>query len=168
MYENPTLAIALASGDDHLIPDEKIAEVRKHFEEFYEDVFLELANYGEIEELHVLNNIGAHLIGNVYCKFATEDDAENCLKKVTGRFYGGKPITAEYSPVTDFREARCRQFEEGSCARKLFPFSFSYLTAKIGGGHCNFMHLKPVSRKLKNYVFETMYQEHPDYLQRHK
>ena len=37
----------------------------------------------------------------------------------------------EYSPVTDFREARCRQFDMGECGR---------------GGFCNFMHLKKVSR----------------------
>ncbi len=34
---------------------------------------------------------------------------------------------AEYSPVTDFKEARCRQYDVKDCSR---------------GGYCNFMHLK--------------------------
>ena len=40
-------------------------------------------------------------------------------------------VLAEFSPVADFREATCRQYEENSCSR---------------GGFCNFMHLKPISR----------------------
>jgi hypothetical protein len=40
-------------------------------------------------------------------------------------------VVAEFSPVTDFREATCRQFEENTCNR---------------GGYCNFMHVKPISR----------------------
>ena len=36
--------------------------------------------------------------------------------------------------MTDFKDARCRQFEEATCGR---------------GGYCNFMHLKKVSSKLQ-------------------
>ncbi len=39
----------------------------------------------------------------------------------------GRPLWAELSPVTDFREACCRQNETNECNR---------------GGFCNFMHLK--------------------------
>ena len=46
-----------------------------------------------------------------------------------GRFYAGRPILAQFCPVTDFKDARCRQFEEATCGR---------------GGYCNFMHLKKV------------------------
>jgi len=42
-------------------------------------------------------------------------------------------VTAEFSPVTDFREATCRQYEENTCNR---------------GGYCNFMHVKPISRRV--------------------
>ena len=48
-----------------------------------------------------------------------------------GRYYEGRPIMCEFSPVTDFREATCRQYEENTCTR---------------GGYCNFMHLRPISR----------------------
>ena len=34
-----------------------------------------------------------------------------------GRYYSGKVITPEFSPVTDFRESRCRQYDEGNCTR---------------------------------------------------
>merc|ERR1711928_76177 len=42
------------------------------------------------------------------------------------------------SPVTDFREACCRQYELGECIRS---------------GFCNFMHLKPISRELRRELY---------------
>ena len=45
----------------------------------------------------------------------------------------GRPLYAELSPVTDFREACCRQNENGECNR---------------GGFCNFMHLRLASKGL--------------------
>jgi hypothetical protein len=33
------------------------------------------------------------------------------------RYYAGRLIRAEFSPVTDFREARCRAFHESRCNR---------------------------------------------------
>ena len=68
--------------------------------------------------MHVCDNIGEHLIGNVYAQFINELDAEKAYKALNGRFYAGKPITIEYSPVTDFKESKCRLFTEGSCDRK--------------------------------------------------
>lgn len=67
-----------------------------------------MTKFGEIEDLSVCDNVGDHLIGNVYVKYRTEDEAESCLKGLMGRYYAGKTLTPEYSPVTDFREARCR------------------------------------------------------------
>jgi len=110
------------------------------FEEFYEEIFDELSNYGYIEELHVCDNLGDHLVGNVYVKYKKEEDAAKCQKALHGRFYAGRPLTAEFSPVTDFREARCRQFDESMCGR---------------GGYCNFMHIKHVSRSLKRSLLKN-------------
>jgi splicing factor U2AF subunit len=56
----------------------------------------------------VADNIGEHMIGNLYVKFAAEDQAESVLRAMTGKYYNQKPIHVEYSPVTDFREAKCR------------------------------------------------------------
>mmetsp|Transcript_10691 Transcript_10691/g.10606 ORF Transcript_10691/g.10606 Transcript_10691/m.10606 type:complete len:151 (-) Transcript_10691:26-478(-) len=97
MYQNPPAAIALAEGQD--IPDEQADAAQEHFEAFYEEVFLELANYGEIEDLAVVDNIGDHMIGNVYVKYVKEESSEMCIQKLTGRFYAGRIIQPEYSPV---------------------------------------------------------------------
>jgi len=111
---------------------------QQHFEEFYEDVFGELEKYGTIEELNVCDNLAEHLIGNVYAKYKFEEDASTSVESLTGRFYSGRLLIAELSPVTDFREACCRQFETGECSR---------------GGHCNFLHLKEINRDLRKRLF---------------
>jgi splicing factor U2AF subunit len=85
---------------------------------------MELAKYGEIEEMNVCDNIGEHLLGNVYVKYNKEEDADKGYKGLNGRFYAGKSIKIEYSPVTDFRESRCRQFKEGSCNSNAIVFIF--------------------------------------------
>jgi len=100
------------------LPEEMIKETVRHFEDFYEEVFLEMANFGEVEDLVVCDNIGDHIIGSVYVKFYDENDAERAMKSLSGRYYAGKLIMPEYSPVTNFRDAKCRQYEEGSCSRK--------------------------------------------------
>ena len=90
---------------------------QEDFEDFYEDVFEELAQHGELEALHVCDNVADHLAGSVYAQFADEDDAAAAMEALQRRFYDGRPIVAEFSPVTDFREATCRQYEERNCAR---------------------------------------------------
>jgi len=146
MYQNPPISIAIAEGNK--VSDEALKESLTHFEDFFEEVFLELAKLGEIEDILVCDNLGDHLIGNVYVKFASEEEAESAIKSLNGRYYAGKQIIGEYSPVTDFRESRCRQFEEGACGR---------------GGFCNFMHIKYISRDFKKSLFEQMKDEHPEY-----
>lgn len=64
------------------------------------------SSYGKIDELHVCDNLNDHMLGNVYVKFEDEEDAEKALRGLTGRYYAGRPLVVEYSPVTDFREAR--------------------------------------------------------------
>ena len=66
---------------------------------------MKLAEFGELEELIVLDNINDHMIGNVYAKFFNEDDAEKAIRALNGKYYAGRLIFCEYSPVTDFREA---------------------------------------------------------------
>lgn len=38
-------------------------------QDFYEDIFEEVAKYGEIEHLNVCDNLADHMVGNVYIKF---------------------------------------------------------------------------------------------------
>ncbi|KAE9590874.1 putative transcription factor C3H family [Lupinus albus] len=113
-------------------------KVQEHFEDFYQDLFEELSKYGQIQSLNICDNLADHMVGNVYVQFKEEDHAANALMNLTGRFYSGRPIIVDFSPVTDFREATCRQYEENVCNR---------------GGYCNFMHLKKISRELRKQLF---------------
>ncbi|XP_050738958.1 splicing factor U2AF 35 kDa subunit-like isoform X3 [Eriocheir sinensis] len=70
--------------------------------------------------------------------FKYEEDAERAVVDLNNRWFGGRAINAELSPVTDFREACCRQYEMGECTRS---------------GFCNFMHLKPISRELRRELY---------------
>jgi len=96
---------------------------------FFENMYEELGKFGRIEALHVCDNLGDHMIGHVYAKFSDEEEASDALNVMNGRYYDGRKMEVEFSPVTDFREARCRDFDEDTCSR---------------GGFCNFMHIKPI------------------------
>jgi len=72
----------------------------------------------------VCENLGDHLNGNVYARYYDENQAQEAIEALNSRWYAARPVYAELSPVTDFREARCRQHNEGQCRR---------------GGMCNFM-----------------------------
>lgn len=44
---------------------------QQHFDAFFEDVFVECEDrYGPIEEMNICDNLGDHLVGNVYIKVA--------------------------------------------------------------------------------------------------
>lgn len=44
-------------------------QAQEMFDEFFEEVFVECeSKYGEIEEMNVCDNLGDHLVGNVYIK----------------------------------------------------------------------------------------------------
>ncbi|KAF1330175.1 Splicing factor u2af 35 kda subunit, partial [Globisporangium splendens] len=131
MYQNPISQIIAQNGDPSTIDQKQVDE---DFEDFYEEVFEELCKFGRLEELNICDNLGDHLVGNMYAKFEDEECAAAAQKSLYGRFYAGRPLVCEFSPVTDFREARCRQFDEGTCNR---------------GGYCNFMHIKTVPRSMQ-------------------
>jgi splicing factor U2AF subunit len=134
MWQNPMCAIAGAGGDLSLIDEKKFQE---DFDEFYDEIFLEFQNFGKIEDVQVCENLGEHMVGNVYVKFEDEEFTEAALRTLHGRFYAGRMLSCEYSPVTDFREARCRQFDEGTCMR---------------GPYCNFMHVREPSSSLRKHL----------------
>lgn len=46
-------------------------------------------------------------------QFRREEDAERALVELNNRWFNGQAIHAELSPVTDFRESCCRQYEMG-------------------------------------------------------
>lgn len=117
------------------------AQLQQHFDLFWEDLFVELSlRYGPIDEMVICDNIGDHLIGNVYVRFREEEAAGRAVEDLNKRWYAGRPVFAELSPVTDFRESCCRQYENGECNR---------------GGYCNFMHLKYPNRDLKKELLAS-------------
>lgn len=133
---NPVLNAPL--GPDGLPVPVDPQRVQQFFEDFYEDVFLELTKYGHIEHLCICDNLADHMVGNVYVKFKDEEAAAKALRGLQGRYYAGKEIQVEFCPVTDFKESTCRQYEEGTCTR---------------GGYCNFMHVRPVANELREQCF---------------
>jgi splicing factor U2AF subunit len=130
LYQNPSLM------GSKMTP----SELQQDFDLFYEDIFMECAKYGEIIEMNVCDNVGDHLVGNVYIRYKYEDDASKADLDLNNRFYAGRPLYAELSPVSDFREACCRQYESSQCTR---------------GGMCNFMHLKPVSKDVEEDLYHA-------------
>jgi len=137
LYQSPISKKAIEANGG-IIPNMTDAELQAHFDEFYEDIFEGLAKYGPVDLLNVCANLGDHLIGNVYVKYKREDDANESMKGLKQRFYDGRQIISEFSPVTDFTEARCRQYDVGTCNR---------------GGFCNFMHLHNPSKALSIKLF---------------
>ncbi|KAJ1926102.1 hypothetical protein IWQ60_004078 [Tieghemiomyces parasiticus] len=101
----------------------------------YENLFTELSlQYGEIKRIRICENESEHLAGNVYIQFRRSEDALKAVEALNNRYYDGRPVYAELSPVTNFEEAVCRQHEKGACRR---------------GGNCNFMHLVHPTSALK-------------------
>jgi splicing factor U2AF subunit len=120
LYENPAPAIALAEGQD--VSESEISSCQAHLEQFSEKMFIELSELGKIEELKISDNIGDHLLGHVYVRFAHESEAKRAMEKFP---------TAQLCPLLNLYDVRCRQFDQGACAR---------------GGFCNFMHWKFIPR----------------------
>lgn len=66
-----------------------------------EDVYCELVNYGNLLEMHVCDNVGDHLIGNVYARFDWEDEAAAAVDALNKRWYAGKsPFLHFFLPTT--------------------------------------------------------------------
>mmetsp|Transcript_20841 Transcript_20841/g.34449 ORF Transcript_20841/g.34449 Transcript_20841/m.34449 type:complete len:263 (+) Transcript_20841:69-857(+) len=136
LYRHPVRQAEMMGGVMSTTEAEKLVDKEKAQEDFlvfFEDIYSELCKFGQLEALHVVDNLGDHMIGHVYCNFRDEEMASDALQVLQGRHYDGRLLQVEFSPVTDFREARCRDYDEESCAR---------------GGVCNFFHVKPVPMPL--------------------
>jgi len=92
---------------------------------------------------------------------------------LNNRWFNAQPVHAELSPVTDFREACCRQYEMGcvSLPPGVLERVYSPVLSPVcsclphappptcldrectRGGFCNFMHLKPISRELRRELY---------------
>ncbi|CDP20409.1 unnamed protein product [Coffea canephora] len=130
MYQRPDM---ITPGVDPQGQPIKPHKIQEHFKDFYEDIFEELGKFDKIESLNICDNLADHMISNVYVQFKEEDQAAAALQALQGHFYSGCTIIADFSPVTDFREATYRRSSRG--------------------GYCNFMHIKMIGRDLRRKLF---------------
>ncbi len=146
LYQNPPAAIAFAEGSK--VSDEDLKEALNHFEQFYEEIFCELSNFGELKDLTVVDNLGDHLIGNVYASFNDEESASKCFNALAGKYYHSNLVDEEYCPIINIKDCKCKKLEEGLCQR---------------GSLCNFLHIKEVNKALLKSLKDEMYETHPEY-----
>uniref|UniRef100_A0A2K5QMP7 U2 small nuclear RNA auxiliary factor 1 like 4 n=1 Tax=Cebus imitator TaxID=2715852 RepID=A0A2K5QMP7_CEBIM len=107
LYRNPQNTAQTADGSHCHVSD---VEVEEHYDSFFEEVFTELqGKYGEMEKMKVCDNLGHHLVGNVYVTVRMQSG----LWPLNNRWFNGQAVHAELSPVTDFWESCCRQYEMG-------------------------------------------------------
>lgn len=67
LYWNPQNMAQTTDGLHCHVSD---VEAQEHYDNFSEEVFIELQKkHGAIEEMNVCNNLGDHLVGNVCVKF---------------------------------------------------------------------------------------------------
>lgn len=131
MYPNP-MAIAHIKDREWTVEFEK-KYLKKHLEHFYKEVWRTFMEFGRIAELRVVNNLGDHLLGNVYIRFEDPQVAARIVRELRGKKLNQIIVLPELSPVTNFAEACCKEDLEGRCQR---------------GEQCNYLHIMKVSRKL--------------------
>lgn len=69
-------------------------DLQRHFDQFFADIFWEMEDkYGPIEDMNVCDNLGDHLVGNVYIMFENEEDAEKAVIDLNNRWYAGNALS---------------------------------------------------------------------------
>ncbi|XP_043108393.1 U2 small nuclear ribonucleoprotein auxiliary factor 35 kDa subunit-related protein 2 [Puntigrus tetrazona] len=98
-------------------------EMHQQFLDFYEDALPEFKNAGRVV---VSCNFEPHLRGNVYVQYDTEEKCREAFLMFNGRWYAGRQLQCEFSPVTRWKTAICGLFDRRKCPK---------------GKHCNFLHV---------------------------
>jgi len=127
-HPNPPFSQTIMFEHLWIAPKKVLKDKRKrdaHYEDFYEDVLEECLKFGEIEDLLVVSNMGDHMIGNVFVRFSSEEVAEKAVTAIRGRYYAGRRVYVNFSPVQDFAHSRCNDYQANNCMR---------------GQYCNFAH----------------------------
>lgn len=133
LYQNPKLN----KNESEEVTEKQIQE---QFDLFYQDIFIHLANMGEIYDFVVCENENNHLNGNVYVQFVSSLDASTVNTTLNQEWFNGRPVHSDLSPVTDFSDARCRAYDTNSCER---------------GEMCNYMHIRQPSPKLRELLYKA-------------
>ncbi|XP_018584701.2 U2 small nuclear ribonucleoprotein auxiliary factor 35 kDa subunit-related protein 2 isoform X1 [Scleropages formosus] len=101
-------------------------EIYQQFLDFYEDVLPEFRTAGKVVQFKVSCNFEPHLRGNVYVQYDTKEQCKEALLMFNGRWYAGRQLQCEFSPVTRWKTAICGLFDRRKCPK---------------GKHCNFLHV---------------------------
>ncbi|XP_016425589.1 U2 small nuclear ribonucleoprotein auxiliary factor 35 kDa subunit-related protein 2-like isoform X2 [Sinocyclocheilus rhinocerous] len=101
-------------------------EMHQQFLDFYEDAVPEFKNAGRVVQFKVSCNFEPHLRGNVYVQYDTEEKCREAFMMFNGRWYAGRQLQCEFSPVTRWKTAICGLFDRRKCPK---------------GKHCNFLHV---------------------------
>ncbi|XP_039513557.1 U2 small nuclear ribonucleoprotein auxiliary factor 35 kDa subunit-related protein 2 [Pimephales promelas] len=101
-------------------------ETQQQFLDFYEDALPEFKNAGKVVQFKVSCNFEPHLRGNVYVQYDTEEQCKEAFMMFNGRWYAGKQLQCEFSPVTRWKTAICGLFDRRKCPK---------------GKNCNFLHV---------------------------
>ncbi|XP_028405207.1 U2 small nuclear ribonucleoprotein auxiliary factor 35 kDa subunit-related protein 2-like [Dendronephthya gigantea] len=117
-------ALDIADRDTGLEFDEQ--DAYKNFLEFYDDVHPEFEKSGRLLQFKVCCNYEPHLRGNVYVQYTCEEDCQKAFADFNGRWYAGRQLSCEFSPVTNWKSAICGLFAQNRCPR---------------GKNCNFLHV---------------------------
>ncbi|KAJ9119391.1 hypothetical protein QFC24_005624 [Naganishia onofrii] len=72
------------------------ADAQADFDRFFEDFYCGLAQYGNLQEMHVCDNVGDHLLGNVYARYEWEAEAQKAVDDLNNRWYAGKPLFCNF------------------------------------------------------------------------
>jgi hypothetical protein len=95
-------------GDDALEADIDETERQNEILALHEDLSSELRSVGSsLRSVKILSNESPHLSGLVFVFFGAEMDAANAVATLNGRYYAGRQIQAELSPVQDWNQAVC-------------------------------------------------------------
>ncbi|KAL9651049.1 hypothetical protein ABK040_012793 [Willaertia magna] len=166
MYPNP-IGSNYVDQDGNVLPFTE-EFIKEFFENFYADVFIELDHKQglKIEELNVCDNTCEHLFGNVYIKFENEEDAQKALTLLKGRFYAGRMLVPEYSPVLNFAEARCKCYEKAfdNYQQRNRDNKENMVNGDLycpKGPNCNYLHLRKPSEECLRYLYgDTRYESY--------
>lgn len=73
MYQNPLATQMAMTGRANVPKGYHDQPPSDEFNDFFIEVFDELSKFGEVEEVVVCENLGEHLLGNVYVKYFDEE-----------------------------------------------------------------------------------------------
>jgi len=126
-FHDARLAIPMLNerNNDAAIEYDEV-DVILEYEKFYDDVIGEFRAAGTVVMFKCCQNFVPHLRGNVYVQFTKHDEALEAMRMFNGRFYAGRQLSVELSPVTNWRSSICGLFDKRLCPR---------------GKACNFLHV---------------------------